>query len=274
MRMAIRGWIKSFVRYLLALAVANRATIPVLIGVARGCKVPRGVAMTNPSILFGRYEQAVTDAISKIERPIRVAYDVGAHVGLTTIILAKRFGDCCSVVAFDPSRENVASLELLVAANRMKNVTIVPIGLSDECGNAQFLRSGAAYTGRLSAVAAEDSTLSPIEQTDLVRTQTLDSFVFDEGRSPPEFVKIDVEGAEARVVRGGARVIAKYHPVLLIELHGPKHAGEVWDPLREQAYRWTYIDPRHGPVGNISEQDQLLAYFGPDTRWTQRVLLC
>ena len=265
--------IKTCLRRILTLAVRDRATVPIFMGAARGFQVPRGVALENLSILFGRYEQAVTDAIWKIERPIGVAYDVGAHVGLTTIILARRFGDHCRLVAFEPSPENVARLESLVAANRMKNVAIEPIALTDECGEARFLRHGGSSMGMLGAVAAEDSTPSPMEHTDLVRTQTLDSFVFDEGHSPPDLVKIDVEGAEARVVRGGARVIAKYHPVLLFELHGPKHAGEVWDLLQEQAYRWTYIDPRHGPMGNISERDQLLAYFGPDAFWTQHVLL-
>ncbi len=266
-------WCKTCVRKLLAFAIRDKASAPILIGYARGCKVPRDIAMANLSIVFGRYEKAVTNTLLSIEQDMKVVYDVGAHVGLTTLILAKRFGIRASIFAFEPSPQNVANLGALVTANGMSNVKIIQIALSDQCGNAKFLRLSASCMGKLDVVAAEDSPPSPLDSFDQVRTQTLDSFVFDDGQPPPDLIKIDVEGAEAMVLRGGEAVIAKFHPILLMELHGPKHAADVWDLLQNNGYQWTYIDPKVGLTASISDRLQLLGYFGPGDLWTQHVLL-
>ncbi len=125
----------------------------------------------------------------------------------------------------------------------------------------------------LGEVAICDNIVVNESEYDLIRTLALDSFVFDEGHPPPEFIKIDVEGAESLVIAGGLRTIERYRPILLIELHGPKHAAEVWDLLLKQPYRWNYIDPKLGPAETIADCSQLLAYFGPGDRWTQHVLL-
>jgi hypothetical protein len=127
--------------------------------------------------------------------------------------------------------------------------------------------------GILSEVALGDQKGGAIRY-DVVRTLTLDSFVFDECHSPPDFVKIDVEGSENLVIAGGVRTIDRYHPILLIELHGPKHAAEVWDLLLPHRYKWNYIDPKKGPTETIVDNAQLLAYFGPGDSWTQHVVLC
>jgi len=264
---------KNLARKLSVALIPAWINVPIIAGPATGFRVTRDMALTHPSILIGHYERAVTKAILSIDRSIQVAYDIGAHVGLTTLILAKGFGHEVKVIAFEPSRENVLSLEALIVANPGINVTLVPVALSERNGEAKFYRFQAATVGMLDAVAIGDHYQLKECEYDLVRTVTLDAFVFDEGHPPPEFIKIDVEGAEDLVVAGGLRTIERYRPILLIELHGPKHAAEVWDLLLKQRYQWNYIDPKLGPTKAIADRSQLLAYFGSGDRWTQHVIL-
>lgn len=69
-----------------------------------------------------------------------------------------------------------------------------------------------------------------------VETVSLDSFVFEQGNAPPDFVKIDVEGAESSVLEGARRVLSTFRPVLLIELHSPEEDLRVGRLLTEFRY--------------------------------------
>jgi len=273
MRREIITQFKKAIRQLAARFVASRVTVPILAGPAKGLRVPRDIAIAYPSLILGNYEPAVTNAILSIKQPINVAYDVGAHIGLTALILAKGFGKNTSVIAFEPSRENISSLASLLSANPEIEVRAIPLALSDCVGEAEFYRFQGSSMGLLGAIAAKDSTKVRESDAEIVRTTTLDEFVFDEGHPAPEFIKIDVEGAESLVLTGGLQTISRYQPVLLIELHGPVHAASVYDLLCGTSYRWTYIRPGIGPSESILDRSQLLAYFGPRDRWTQHVLL-
>jgi FkbM family methyltransferase len=52
-----------------------------------------------------------------------------------------------------------------------------------------------------------------------VDTITLDQFVLQDGNSPPTFIKIDIESAESAALRVGSKMIARYRPLLVIEIH-------------------------------------------------------
>lgn len=265
--------LKSGVRALLAELCRDRPVLRIMAGPARGMRVPKEVGLANLAVLFGLYERAVTKAIASVERPVHVVYDVGAHLGMTTLTLAGSIGRGATIFAFEPLPDNVARLEMLRSANSRINLTIVSAALAEKTGTAQFKKSQAAAMGILADIAADDGAMAVRAENDLVQTLTLDAFVFDDAQPAPDFIKIDVEGAEGLVVAGGLRTLERHHPILLIELHGPKHAGEVWDLLRKQRYTWRYIDRRRGPAETIADRSQLLGYFGRDERWTQHVLL-
>jgi FkbM family methyltransferase len=268
-----RNYVKAMLRDLLNVLTPKNAVLPIMVGPATGLCVPRDTAFATPSILFGLYEKAAMQAILSIARPTQVAYDIGANVGLTTLMIAKAFGAGVKIMAFEPVPENVSKLDALVAANPGLDITLFPIALSERNGETNFFRYLGSSTGMLGATAVSDHGHISEPELEPVRTVTLDSFVLEEGHLPPEFIKIDVEGGENLVIAGGLRTIGRYRPTMLIELHGPKHAGEVWDLLADQHYEWKYVDPKLGPAKSIEGRSQLLGYFGPGDRWTQHVLL-
>lgn len=254
-------------------ALPGRMSIPILLGPATGIRIPSALAEASPAILFGRYETAVTKAILSVRTPVHVAYDVGAHIGLTTTILATAFGKDTQVTAFEPAPENLALLSAVLKLNPRLKIQIAPVAVSDRPGAVAFRRHRASSMGLLADIAQQDGQQFEDDQVQQVNATSLDVFVLDEGNRAPQFVKIDVEGAEALVLSGARQVLALHHPTLLIELHGPIHAREAYAELARHDYKWQYICPQGSTLKELSDSEQLLQYFGPGLRWTQHVLL-
>jgi hypothetical protein len=87
-----------------------------------------------------------------------------------------------------------------------------------------------------------------------VNTTTLDDYVFLDDAEPPAVVKIDVEGAEALVLRGARRTIAQFRPVLLVATHGPDVHSEAIGLLRTYGYKISGLDG-----GDLCGRDEILA---------------
>ena len=171
-----------------------------------------------PSVPWEPDEQAV---MRRMVRPGDVAFDVGAHIGLHTVLLAALVGDRGHVHAFEANPDKIAPLAKTV--KRLPNATLHPFGLSDREEQAvlfvpedESMASLADWTdGRVGAVRREPCTLKRLD--DLVGSGQI---------PPPDFIKIDVEGAEIRVL-GGARNILNGDnpPIVLYEANERAAAG-------------------------------------------------
>jgi FkbM family methyltransferase len=141
-----------------------------------------------------------------------VALDIGASWGHYTSAMARLVGDGGSVHAFEPNPANTRQLTLI--ALRHSNVTVHPIGLSDAAGEAELnvpVRRGRPITER--------GSLGPIDvETKTVRIELkrLDDVVDPE--LPVAFLKCDVEGHERDVFEGGARLLERCRPLILVEI--------------------------------------------------------
>lgn len=189
-------------------------------------------------------------------RPGDVVYDCGANLGLYGRFLTTTLG-AARVVAFEPSPENrrflAANLALGGVAGR---VTILPMALADEDGIAEFQVDDIQTTsGTLSKVTAGGPSegrgnlrLSPL--TAQVLCRRLDTVVAEERLPPPDVIKIDVEGAEALLLRGADRTLRERGPRLVIELHGAAVAREVLALLHELGYACAgKVEPHLHPSG-------------------------
>ncbi len=211
---------------------------------AHGVATPkRTVAGTywsyDPVATHGR--DAGLAALAKLPRDA-VVVDVGAHVGEYAIPLA-RGGR--TVHAVEPNPVAVARLRQNCRRNGADlPVHVHPVGLGDRETETTFYRS--TYP-KLSAFDGAATTRwgANVAGTDEVQVRTLDGLVAD-GGDPPDAVKVDVEGAELAVLRGGEATIARHHPLLVVEHHDDStgDAAALRDWLRERAYR---IED-HGPT--------------------------
>jgi FkbM family methyltransferase len=167
----------------------------------------------NPGYPLGTSEPHVQRFLAVNLGAGHVFYDVGANVGFLTLVGARAVGKTGRVYSFEPLRDNLVALKYNVGLNRLSQVAIVEAAVADKSGSSEFA-VGTSTTGRLatSDTGAENRHLT-------VRTVSLDDAVAEMALRPPDVVKIDVEGAESRVLSGMASVISAFHPIILCEIH-------------------------------------------------------
>jgi len=140
--------------------------------------------------------------------PGGVCFDIGAQAGYHTLYASLTVGPTGRVFAFEPAPGNIANIRKHVAMNRLSNVTIVEAAVSDCNGVAHFDCAGSAVSGHLCA-----------EGGLAVRTISLDQEI-DSGALPEaDYIKIDAEGAELRILQGARKWLARRHPTLSVETH-------------------------------------------------------
>ncbi|MDS0295140.1 FkbM family methyltransferase [Halogeometricum luteum] len=123
-----------------------------------------------------------------------VFWDVGAHVGVYSVLAAKRLPPE-RVVAIEPHPENVERLRENLERNG-RDATVRRLALDDECGRAELGVSSPDGTGAFGVLDRDSARRSVAVQTDRG-----DSLVAD-GVPAPTVLKVDVQGAELDVLRG------------------------------------------------------------------------
>ena len=183
--------------------------LPILRGPLRGQKWIAGAA--SHACWAGTYETARLAAFAQAVFPGAVVYDVGANVGIYTLLGSLRAGSAGKVYAFEPNPRNLAYLRRHVLINRARNCVIREAAVSHSNGSARF--SASDRDSSMGRLAAQGDLLVPC--------LALDSCIYGpEAIPPPHVMKIDVEGAEWDVLQGAARAIAASHPTIFLEIHG------------------------------------------------------
>lgn len=222
-------------RRMLARAAPEELTeVEVAAGPLRGARLSLNLK-SEKSFWLGNYEPQLMRAIERFGRPGMVAYDVGANIGYLSLVLARRAGADGSVVAFEPLPINLARLRRNLAINpEGQRVSVVEAAVADRSGQSEFLVHSSTSMGRLSQSPGWDEQFRGSVSVDQL---ALDDWYSDRNRPAPTLVKIDVEGAEALVLRGMPRLLATVRPVLLLELHEQTAAAEALAILDGAEYR-------------------------------------
>lgn len=212
-------------RVLSAKAPKGARFVAVCGGELRGMQMLVDLA-TEKYYWLGTHERRVQELLAREIAPGDVAYDVGAHIGFFSLLMARCCGADGTVHAFEPLPANAHRLREGVAVNDLTNIVVHELALGDADGEARFTPGSTSLEGRLSGTG-----------NDYVAIATVDSLVAN-GYAPPTFIKIDVEGAEASVLRGASATIAAHKPRLLIEIHSDEAGVAVVDALNA-AYTYT-----------------------------------
>ncbi len=185
------------------------------------------------SPILGGWEADAQALMVKYIGPEWVVYDIGANYGIHTLLMARLAYSGC-VYAFEPIPQILSALRENVSLNRFDNVICVPLAISDRVGSCSFVAGHHRGAGHL----IDNSVVE--ENAITVKTITLDKFVFDEGHDKPNLIKIDVEGAESRVLLGAAQILREARPILLVDLHTPDQdvaVGQILQKNNYSAYR-------------------------------------
>jgi FkbM family methyltransferase len=167
-------------------------------------------AVSQPIAERKVWEPHTTAVLERFLRPGMTALDIGANVGWFTMLAAVLVGPSGSVIAVEPWSENCRLLITSLQRNNFENVELWPIALDSDRRWAHFMThvgsNGGFIGAQLDDIASGRGTIVP--------TFTLDELV---GDRRVDLVKIDVEGAEHRVVLGGQRTLERCRPVVLSE---------------------------------------------------------
>ncbi len=183
--------------------------------------------------------------------PEATILDVGANVGLTTLILAT-ICPRARIVAFEPMAENVRLLERNLRENGVGTCTVVGAAVGDGAGTVAMTADGP-----WSLVSAAGAAVPLV---------TLDDWC---ARSLPEarieLVKIDVEGYEPNVLAGARALVRRWNPTILLEFNSWTLLLQGHNPLAFAAFLWSafavsgaggeaFSDAREFVFGNLMER--------------------
>ena len=198
--------------------------VPILRGPLRGKRWIVGSSLHG--CWAGTYEVGTLKAFASVIAPGSCIYDVGANVGIFTLLASVTTGATGKVYSFEPFPRNARYLRRHLELNQLQNCCVMEVAASDAEGTQRFLTASENHMGHLSG----DGDLD-------VSCVTLDACIYGEKKlRPPNVIKIDVEGAELRVLQGATRSLTEYHPSLFVEIHGTALHRDCHDFLAAKGY--------------------------------------
>jgi len=190
-------------------------------------------------------------------------WDVGANVGLYSCYAAKRN---CNVFAIEPSVFNLEFLARNIFANQLTDrVTIIPIAMSDITGANTLNMTTTDWGGALSSFGQEygwdGNELDEIFQ---FRTlgMSIDSAIESGLITKPDYIKIDVDGIEHLILRGGIKTLSSVKSVLI----------EINDKFLRQAEECTAVLENSGLTLDVKAHAEMFDAadsFGNGEVWNQ-----
>lgn len=187
---------------------------------------------------IGIYEYSLVDRLVDYLESDSIIFDIGANCGLFSIPFAQAVPNG-KVFAFEPNPEMVELLRNQVIRNGFADrISIYPFALGREPAWARLtIRHLDAGKASLRQDGVSRSRTRKVEETVTVEVRTYDEFANAFGHPVPRLVKIDVEGYEPEVVETMTDLLARHHPILLIELSPAAYdAGSLIDRLRLIGY--------------------------------------
>lgn len=169
--------------------------------------------LIDNSIYYGGYfEPMVTAIINKFVKPGMVVVDIGANSGCHTLRFAKLVGKNGKVIAFEPMSPVFFKLKRNLELNNFNNVIPEKIALSDinEGEKLIYFRSSWLL----------DKTSQDIieEKKENINIITFDDYAERNKIKRIDFIKLDVDGYEYKVIKGAERSLRNFKPIMVFEL--------------------------------------------------------
>ena len=164
-------------------------------------------------------------------RPGMTAIDIGANLGVYSLPLARLVGPSGHVFSYEPGRDARALLTHSRDLNGLGNLDIIDAALSDRDRDGVLAFAASSELRALGAAGAGEP----------VRITSLDAEAAVRRWAPPDFVKIDAEGEEERIISGGRAFFATHSPLVMFEIKAGDTVNErlleVFPPIGYRLFR-------------------------------------
>lgn len=246
----LRDQIKVFVKVILETFLGKRTRAHrVPWGPIRGRRIFLS-PQTSLRMWFGVDEPWIARLSQKLLNPSDVVYDLGAHIGYTTVLFAHLLKGTGEVHAFEILPSTADQLGKTIEANGFQNVRIHAVGLGAESGVFELPVGPTAMTSLLAEKQAG-------QKTELVKVVKLDDYRQENDLPAPTLIKMDIERAEIDCLKGSLELIRECRPTMIIAFHSKDLLLQGYDLLTSLGYK---LYDEDGPLTTDSIEE-ISGYF-------------
>jgi FkbM family methyltransferase len=235
----------------------------------------------SSSVAFGIYENYEREIFRQFCKPGSTVVDVGANVGLYTVIAASRVGKDGKVIAIEPHPESYRYLQKTIEANGLSRVKTFNVALGDRRRKIDlYLTDENKADSRIYDVTGQRPKIT-------AEMIGLDELLAENEIDTVQLVKMDIQGSEGLALRGMLKTLARSPEVTIftefwpwgLEETGESAAGFLGQLLRG-GFRIKAIDESRREVIDVPDVERLIArhdklqYTGTDFRRSHTNLIC
>lgn len=199
---------------------------------------------------LGNYELSIQKCLVRELKPGDIFFDIGANAGFFSLLGSKQVGQKGHVFAFEPLPENLEAVKTQLGVNNVLNCTVVEAAVSDLVGEIGLWEGPDTSTAHIGTRGDKQKGVKS------VKSITLNEFV--QTAPSPNFIKMDIEGAEIQALRGADLLLSGPNPPrFLIELHGEIAWRQVSRILEQAGY--SFYTPERERVLSDSMPHHVLA---------------
>lgn len=202
----------------------------------------------------GVFEPLETSEILKVVKDKFVIFDIGANFGYYTLLLSKKFPDN-KVYSFEPDKDNKVLLSENISLNNLNNIKIEELALSDKSGSVSFV-SSKIHRGKSQISSGKQYSYK-------VSMNTLDNYCVENKISEINLIKLDVEGSEIPILRGGKDIISRSKDITLFIEYNPRSYTEFG--FTKEDFFNTLHSVNLVPISILDERSNKVLSFSEDT---------
>lgn len=181
-----------------------------------------------------------------------VVWDIGANIGIFSFTCAYRSEATTVAIEADTWLCSVLRKTCALKSYKGRDIRIFPVAVANHNGIAEFIVASRGRASNALAAAGGRSQMGGIRERLHVPTLTLDTIAETQPR--PDFIKIDVEGAELAVLEGATNLMSVHHPTIYIEI-----GQSVFQAIAKLVHNYGYAI--FGPDGKPADRKDLANYF-------------
>jgi len=155
------------------------------------------------------HERGEVKFLNSVTKEGMNAIDVGANIGISSVVIAKKIGKRGRLCSFEPVPEYFDALKENISSNGLENVEVYELAVTDQVGRANFYQKGLS-SGIIFEEGAQKSEVS---------TTTVDRFLAEEKLERVDLINIDCEGSELLVLKGAKETLRKNKVKIFCEVH-------------------------------------------------------
>lgn len=200
---------------------------------------------------LGILEKMEMDLFKKTIKKGWTVLDIGANIGYPSLLFSKLVGENGRVIAFEPDKNNIEILEKNIKANKIKNIKIIPMAVSDRTGIGTLYISD-SHSGDHRIYSSGEK-----RKTENIKTISLDEYFKPSDKI--DFIQIDVQGAEELAFKGMKRLLSSNEKINILFEFWPEGLRKVGSSPRDFlkrikgfGFQLRHIDEKSGNLMDIS----------------------